>query len=107
MLTAREIAQGLKKSRKTSDGGYIACCPAHDDKNPSLSITEKDGKILLHCHAGCVQSEVISSLTNMGLWPDKKLKKDNNSKHINVQKRNNNQPDFNNILGKKKLSYRI
>ncbi len=32
----------------------MACCPAHDDSNPSLSISRgDDGRILLHCHAGC------------------------------------------------------
>lgn len=34
--------------------GWIACCPAHEDKNPSLSIGEgENGKVLLKCFAGC------------------------------------------------------
>ena len=34
--------------------GWMAHCPAHEDKQPSLSIAERDeGRILLHCHAGC------------------------------------------------------
>lgn len=41
---------------------YAALCPAHDDKNPSLSITEKDGKILLNCWAGCTCDEIIDAL---------------------------------------------
>jgi len=41
---------GVKNSR---GGQYAALCPAHADKEQSLSISEKDGKILLHCHAGC------------------------------------------------------
>ena len=47
-----------------------ARCPAHDDHNPSLSVSEgKDGKLLVHCHAGCGQTEVIEALTAQGLWP--------------------------------------
>jgi hypothetical protein len=33
--------------------GWIALCPAHADKNPSLSIREGNGRTLLHCFAGC------------------------------------------------------
>ncbi len=50
--------QGLKKSGNQ----YKARCPVHDDKNPSLSITEKNGKVLLHCHAGCAQQDVLDAL---------------------------------------------
>ena len=50
----------LNKVRKSGDG-YLACCCAHDDKSPSLSITERNGRILLHCHAGCTPDEIISS----------------------------------------------
>lgn len=38
----------LDKVRK-SGKGYIACCPVHGDKNPSMSVTEKDGKVLCYC----------------------------------------------------------
>ena len=42
-----------KFAQKCSDG-WIDRCPAHDDNNPSLSIKEtSDGKLLLHCFAGC------------------------------------------------------
>lgn len=36
---------------KKNGGGYMALCPCHEDRNPSLSITERDGKILAYCHA--------------------------------------------------------
>lgn len=45
-----------------SHRGYKASCPAHDDKSPSLSLCEKDGKILLHCFAGCTTQEIVSAL---------------------------------------------
>ena len=53
-MTAESIAKALggRKAR----GGWMARCPAHDDHTPSLSIAEAaDGKVLVHCHAGCAQ----------------------------------------------------
>ena len=43
--------------------GYMSRCPAHDDSNPSLSISPgDDGRILLNCHAGCSFESVIAAL---------------------------------------------
>lgn len=55
------ILSSLDKVKKCRNG-YIACCPAHDDNNPSLSITEKDGRILMYCHAGCDIEDICSAL---------------------------------------------
>ena len=42
---------------------YMALCPAHADKNPSLSVSVGDGeKILFHCHAGCTQEAVLKAM---------------------------------------------
>jgi putative DNA primase/helicase len=68
-MTAMVIARALPKSRKC--GAYLACCPAHEDDNPSLSITERDGKPLVHCHAGCAQDVVIGALKALNLWPER------------------------------------
>lgn len=39
---------------KGRNGSWTACCPAHEDKSPSLSIRQADdGRILMHCFAGC------------------------------------------------------
>lgn len=51
----------LNKVRKQGRG-YIACCSAHPDKTPSLSVEMKDGKILLHCFAGCSSLEIVESV---------------------------------------------
>src|SRR5262249_10331976 len=49
----------------------LARCPAHDDRTPSLSVSDgNDGKVLVHCHAGCSQDAVIVALQDRGLWPD-------------------------------------
>ena len=46
----------------------MARCPAHDDRDPSLSIRDSDGKVLVRCHAGCGQRDVIAALMSRGLW---------------------------------------
>lgn len=52
----------LSGVRKTGDWRYIAKCPAHDDKSPSLAVTQKDGKILLHCFSGCEVGAVLDAV---------------------------------------------
>jgi putative DNA primase/helicase len=55
-------------------GGYgMARCPAHRDRIPSLSVTFKGGKLLVYCHAGCEQKDVIAALRKRGLWPSASL----------------------------------
>jgi len=69
MLDAKTIATTQGKARKIG-AGWACLCPAHDDHNPSLSITDADdGRVLVHCHAGCDQKAVISALQDRGLWP--------------------------------------
>jgi putative DNA primase/helicase len=66
-LLAAEICRAL--GGRQSGGGWIACCPVHDDRTPSLSIRDnKHGKLLVHCHAGCGQQDVIAGLRDRGLW---------------------------------------
>ncbi len=68
-MTAEQIAHALPKCRKAGKG-WIVCCPAHDDRNPSLSITERDGIVLVHCHGGCEQDAVIEKLKGIGAWTE-------------------------------------
>ena len=50
-------------------GSWMARCPVHDDRRPSLSIEDGlDGKVLVYCHAGCDQMRVIAELRRRGLW---------------------------------------
>jgi hypothetical protein len=48
---------------KGSKGRWVACCPAHVDRSPSLAITETDdGRILLKCFAGCSAQQVVEAV---------------------------------------------
>ncbi|MEP7362283.1 MAG: hypothetical protein ABI972_03440 [Acidobacteriota bacterium] len=68
-MKAREIALSLGGRKRGR--GYVACCVAHEDNTPSLSITDTpDGRLLVHCFAGCSQDAVIAALRARGLWPE-------------------------------------
>lgn len=58
-----QILSGLEKVRRTGPNNWIACCPAHDDRSPSLTIhAAEDGRILAHCHGGCSFEEIKDAL---------------------------------------------
>jgi hypothetical protein len=44
----------------------MACCPAHEDRTPSLGVTLGRKAILFHCFAGCDQESVLSALAREG-----------------------------------------
>lgn len=69
-MTAELIAKALG-GRKIGSG-WLARCPTHDDRTPSLSLRDtSDGKVLVRCHAGCNQDQVIAYLKASHLWPQR------------------------------------
>ncbi len=53
----------LELVREIGAGRWIARCPAHEDRRPSLSIRGlEDGRILLHDFAGCSATDVVSAI---------------------------------------------
>ena len=45
------------------NGNWVACCPAHEDRSPSMTIRETpDGKILMHCFSGCSISDIAGAV---------------------------------------------
>lgn len=70
--------------KRTLDCGRSGCgcsgtqkthCPGpshtNGDRNPSLGITEKDGKVLVKCYGGCDQATIVTALQERDLWPRK------------------------------------
>lgn len=67
MMSAAEIAQALGGANRIGNG-WLACCPAHDDRTPSLKIIDtEDGGVAVHCFGGCEWQTVLDTLNGRGL----------------------------------------
>ncbi len=57
------VLHRLTKVSSTREGQWVARCPSHEDKTPSLSVRENsDGAVLLHCFGGCTVHDVVAAL---------------------------------------------
>jgi hypothetical protein len=73
MSAAGKVVDRLQYVRQTAPGRWLARCPGHEDRSPSLSIRElDDGRVLLHDFGGCGTDEVLAGLglTMADLFPD-------------------------------------
>jgi len=62
-MSAEILLSKLDKVKRTGTGRWLACCPAHADKGPSLSLRETDdGRVLVYCFAGCSIHEVLTAV---------------------------------------------
>jgi len=72
-MTVDTLLSRLQGVRALGKGQWMARCPAHEDRSPSLSVGLRDnGCILLHCFAGCATSDVLAAvgLTLADLFPE-------------------------------------
>ena len=60
--TLRHIIDRTNAKNSGDGNSYLGLCPAHEDRNPSLSLTLGDNKILLNCHAGCSFDGIVSAV---------------------------------------------
>lgn len=73
-MTTDVLLRHLDGVRKTGVGKYIARCPAHDDRSPSLAIKDcGDGRVLVHCFVGCETEDVLTAigLTFADIMPER------------------------------------
>ena len=73
-LIVTKLSESGKKVTPTGSNTWKALCPAHEDKNPSLSIRQGTGQVLMFCHAGCAINDVVTALglTTRDLFDNKK-----------------------------------
>lgn len=74
-MTGDELISRLHGVRRTGEGEWVARCPAHQDRSPSLAIKEAGGDVmLLHCFAGCPTEDVLAAigLTFADIMPERR-----------------------------------
>lgn len=75
-MKAEALLSHCRKVKTTGNGTWVACCPSHEDKNPSMTVCElDDGRVLVHCFAGCSIEMILDSvgLDFDALFPDKPI----------------------------------
>ncbi len=73
-MSADTLLAHLENVKRTGDGRWLARCPAHADRRPSLNVRETpDGVVLVKCWAGCSAHEITSAvgLDMAALFPEK------------------------------------
>ena len=62
-MDVNNLLSKLDKVKSTGNGKYLACCPAHPDRSPSLAIKQThDEKLLLHCFSGCSVVDILAAI---------------------------------------------
>lgn len=75
-MSADQLIAQLDGVRRSGQSRWAAKCPAHKDRTASLSIRElDDGRVLVHCFAGCSAHDVLSAagLDMAALFPEKPI----------------------------------
>lgn len=75
-MSIDNLISRLDGSKRTGAGRYLAKCPAHEDSTASLSVRElDDGRILVHCFAGCDVHSVLGAvgLEMDALFPEREI----------------------------------
>ena len=65
MSAADRLLPRLHAVRPIGDDRWIARCPAHEDRRPSLTIRRTADRVLVHCWAGCTYQDILAAL-NIG-----------------------------------------
>jgi len=73
-MSVDTLLSRLEGVRKTGKGTWRARCPGHNSRGQTLAVRETDdGRVLLHCFAGCAVESVLSSvgLSVSDLFPER------------------------------------
>jgi hypothetical protein len=89
-MTIGAFLSRLQKVKKTGPGRWMACCPSHNDKHPSLAVKDDNGVIVFHCFGcGAGGIEICNAL---GLEPSELFPPSDNVNYNQVKRRVNFPP---------------
>jgi hypothetical protein len=74
-MSVQALLDRLEGVKRTGPGRWVARCPVHSDRRPSLSVRElDDGRVLLHDFAGCSAEEILAAagLQFEDLFPERR-----------------------------------
>src|SRR5262249_20158774 len=69
-MIARDITIALRGRWTAAANRGSARCPCHDDRVPSLSLSDGDKALLVHCFAGCDRRDILAALRDRGLFDE-------------------------------------
>jgi hypothetical protein len=75
-MSVSVLLERLDAVKQTGHGRWIARCPSHEDRRPSLNLRElDDGRILVICRAGCETEHILAAmgLSFSDLYPPRAL----------------------------------
>lgn len=89
-MTALETVLDRLDRVQRAGSNTVASCPVashgkgNGDRNPSLSITEKEGRVLMHCMSGCLVDEILATigLDFTDLWDEPLTKEEKVSEYV-------------------------
>ena len=61
-MLADRLLERLEGVRRTGRDAWVARCPAHQDRTPSLAIDDKGDRVLVYCHAECPTEKVLDAV---------------------------------------------
>lgn len=62
-MSIEDILARLEKVKRTGPNNWLACCPAHEDRNPSLTLHASDtGLVVVRCHAECSFESIVNAV---------------------------------------------
>lgn len=61
-MTAARLIERLESVQPRGPDRWVARCPAHEDRSPSLSVRQDGDRVLIHCFAGCPALSIVESV---------------------------------------------
>jgi hypothetical protein len=61
-MRASDLVERLEYVQPRGSDRWVARCPAHEDRGPSLSIRQDGDRVLIHCFAGCSALSIVESV---------------------------------------------